>query len=138
VPLPGETGAARVIAGAFGGARGPARTHTPMNVLDVRLESDRSARLPLTDGWTSLLVVLRGTVLVNDDEIVRADQAVRFGRAGDGATLETNAEARILVLDGQPLEEPVVGYGPFVMNTEEEIRRALQDFQAGRFGRLAR
>lgn len=138
VALPDNAGTARVIAGSFDGERGPAQTHTAMNVLDVRLEPGRRTHLPLTDGWTSLLVVLGGTVLVNDDAVVRADQAAQLGRSGDGVTVEANNDTRILLLDGEPLGEPVVGYGPFVMNTQQEIRQALDDFRSGRFGGLAR
>lgn len=135
--LPDTAGTVRVIAGNLDGLAGPARTHTPMNVLDVRLEADRRAELPLTDGWTSLLVVLHGTVLVNDETIVRGGQVARLDSAGTGVGIESNTDATILVLEGEPLNEPVVGYGPFVMNTQEEIRQALSDFRSGRFGRLA-
>ena len=138
VALPDDAGTVRVIAGAFDGVRGRAATHTPMNVLDVKLARDRHTRLPLTDGWTSVVVVLHGTVRVNEDRIVRGGQAVHLDRAGDGVIIESNSEATLLVLDGEPIDEPVVGYGPFVMNTQEEIRQALDDFRTGRFGRLAR
>lgn len=137
VSLSDGAGTVRVIAGTIDGVHGPADTHTPMNVLDVRLEPDRRVQLPLTDGWTSVVVVLHGTVLVNDDRVVRGGQAVPLDRAGDAVTVESNTEATLLVLDGRPIDEPVVGYGPFVMNTQEEIRQALKDFQSGRFGRLA-
>ncbi|HKK31218.1 MAG TPA: pirin family protein [Alphaproteobacteria bacterium] len=135
--LPDAAGTARVIAGTFQGMTGPARTHSPMNVLDLRLEAGRRVELPLTDGWTSLLVVLHGTVLVNDDAVARGGQVVRLDRAGKGGSVESNTDAKILVLEGEPLGEPVVGYGPFVMNTQQEIRQALDDFRSGRFGRLA-
>lgn len=137
VLLPDGAGTARVIAGTIGGVHGPADSHTPMNVLDVRLGQEQCVQLPLTDGWTSVVVVLHGTILVNDDQVVRNGQAVQLDRAGDAVTVESNTEATLLVLDGRPIDEPVVGYGPFVMNTQEEIRQALKDFQSGRFGRLA-
>ena len=107
------------------------------HVLDVRVDPGRRVRLPLTDGWTSVVVVLHGTVLVNDDQVVRAAQAVQLAQSGDSVVIESNTDATLLVLDGQPIGEPVVGYGPFVMNTQEEIRQALSDFKSGRFGRLA-
>ncbi|MCC5870613.1 MAG: pirin family protein [Gammaproteobacteria bacterium] len=136
VALPDEAGRVRVIAGEYSGARGPADTRTPMQVWDLRLAQGREVRLPLAEGWTSLLVVLHGTVLVNGSDIVREGQLVQLDREGTDATLEANTDATILVLSGEPIDEPIVGYGPFVMNTQAEIRQAVADYQGGRFGRL--
>ncbi len=136
VALDDGAGTARVIAGEFGDGTGPAHTRTPMNVVDLRLEPDRRIDLPLTEGWTAVVIVLAGTVQVNDTEVLRAAGGVRLGRAGQNATIETNTEARLLILEGQPIDEPVAAYGPFVMNTAEEIRTALTDYREGRFGRL--
>ncbi len=138
IPLPDNAGTVRVMAGRFGDARGPAHTHTPMNVLDLRLEAGKRTHLALSDGWTSALVVLRGTVRVNDAETVLTAQGVQLDRWGNGVTLETETGATILVLNGEPVDEPIAAHGPFVMNTNEEIRQALQDFQSGRFGRLTK
>ncbi len=137
VSLPENAGKLRVIAGAYSGARGPATTRTPMQVWDLRLAQGHHTRLPLTQGWNSLLVVLHGTVMVNGSDIVREGQFVQLDRDGEDATLEANTDATILVLAGEPIDEPVVGYGPFVMNTQAEIRQAIEDFQGGRFGQLA-
>jgi hypothetical protein len=136
VSLPDEAGTLRVIAGDFEGRSGPARTHTPMNVWDLRLVRDGIARLDLPEGWNSMLVVLHGTVQVNDSEIARDGQLVTLGRQGESVLLEANNEATVLVLSGEPIDEPVVGHGPFVMNTSEEIRQAIRDFSSGKFGRI--
>jgi len=136
VALPGDAGAARIIAGELDGERGPARTHTPMNVWDLRLNEGGRAHLDLGEGWTSMLVVLRGTVLVNDTEIAREAQMVHLDRAGKAVTVQANNEALLLVLNAEPIDEPVVGHGPFVMNTAAEIQQAITDFNTGRFGRL--
>ncbi|MEE4303499.1 MAG: pirin family protein [Wenzhouxiangella sp.] len=136
VSLPDEAGVVRVIAGEFDGRKGPARTHTPMNVWDLRLERDGVARLDLPEGWNSMLVVLHGTVQVNDSEIAREGQLVTLDPQGDAVLLEANNEATVLVLSGEPIDEPVVGHGPFVMNSSEEIRQALSDYSSGRFGRI--
>lgn len=138
VPLRDAGGRVRVIAGEFSGTRGPASTHTPVNVLDIRLGAGETTELPLTDGWTSILVALHGPVLVNDDQILRDAEGVRFERRGDGLAIEANADATLLLLEGEPIDEPVAAYGPFVMNTKDEIRTALDEFRAGRFGRLAK
>lgn len=134
--LPDGAGRLRVIAGEFEGRQGPARTYTPMNVWDLRLNPDGSARLDLPDGWNSLLVVLRGTVEVNGAEIAREGQLLVLGTEGDGVLIESNNEASVLVLSGEPIDEPLVGHGPFVMNSEAEIREAIRDYSQGRFGRI--
>lgn len=145
VPLAGEEGDGgdggdsgdgsfvRVIAGAYGGMRGPARTFTPVNLWDLRLEAGRETELSLPDGFTTLLLVLRGRVRVNRGEAVAAGELAIFERQGQGIVLAAQDDATIAVMNGQPIDEPVVGHGPFVMNTREEIAQAMADFRAGRF-----
>lgn len=137
VDLPEGAGRVRVIAGEFDGHNGPARTFTPMDVWDVRIGQGKIGRFEATEGHTLALVVLRGTVLVNGSEIVREGQLVHFDRAGSQVEIEANSDAIVLWLAGEPIDEPVVGYGPFVMNSEAEIRQAISDFNSGRFGRMA-
>lgn len=134
--LPDGAGTLRVIAGDFDGHQGPARTFTPMSVWDLRLDQGGTTRLELADGWNSMLVVLDGTVMVNDSEIARGGELVLLDSAGEGVVVKANNETKILVLSGEPIDEPVVGHGPFVMNSEDEIRQAIRDFSTGRFGRL--
>lgn len=134
--LPGEAGRVRVIAGEYDGHAGPARTFTAMNVWDVRLGQDRVARFQLPEGHTAALVVLRGTVEVNGREIAREAQMVMLDRAGRDVLLEANSDATVLLLSGEPIDEPIVGHGPFVMNSQDEIRQAIADFNDGRFGRM--
>lgn len=136
VALPDGAGQARVIAGRFGGATGPARTYSPMNVLDVRLARDAQVELPQPDGWNTMLMVLGGTVQVNGEAVVRGPGLVTLSGAGEGVSVEANNEAKLLLLSGAPIDEPVVGYGPFVMNSEAEIKQAFADFESGRFGQM--
>ncbi len=136
VALPDGAGTVRVIAGEYGGSKGPARTFTPMNVWDVRLTAGKVAELSQAEGWTVQVVVLAGTVQVNGDTILRAAQMATLATAGRDVTIEANADAKLLLLAGEPIDEPVVGYGPFVMNTREEIARAVEDFNNGKFGRM--
>jgi len=136
VALPLDAGSVRVIAGEYGGQEGPARTFSPLQVWDLRLRSGRLANLPLRDGWGAGLVVLRGAVQVNSDAIVREGEMAVLGLPGAGVLLEASGDAVVLLLSGEPLGEPIVGHGPFVMNTDAEIERAIADFNSGRFGRI--
>lgn len=137
VALPENAGTVRVIAGDYEGHPGPARTFTPMNVWDVRLEQGREARLHGQAGHTLAIVVLHGTVQVNGTQIVRDAQMVVFDREDGDLLLEANSDAVLLWLSGEPIDEPIVGYGPFVMNDAEGIRQAFADFNSGRFGAMA-
>ena len=136
VELPGKAGSVRVIAGDYDGTKGPAATFTPINIWDVRLARDKGATLTLPEGHSVAVVVLAGTVEVNGAEVVRAGQLVVLAREGGETTLEANGEAKLLVLSGEPIDEPVVAHGPFVMNTVGEIKQAMLDFQSGRFGQM--
>ena len=134
VTLADNAGLARVIAGELDGHKGPARTFSPMRILDLRLNPHGLTTLNLPDGWNTALVVLKGTVQVNNQEVAREAQLVVLDAKGENVTIEANNDAVVLVLSGEPLNEPVEGYGPFVMNTREEINQAIDDFNAGRFG----
>lgn len=136
VELPNGAGKLRVIAGRFGEGRGPARTFTPINIWDVRLGRDKSVALNIPEGHTLSVLVLSGTVEVNGHEIAREAQMVLLGRDGGGVTIEANDDAKLLVLTGEPIDEPVVAHGPFVMNTADEIKQAMLDVQNGRFGTM--
>jgi quercetin 2,3-dioxygenase len=138
VQLPNDAGALRVIAGAYDGHTGPARTFTSLDVWDVLLKRDKQVTLTVPEGRALLLVVLRGPVLVNGTDIARDTQLVKFDRAGSTVTLESSGDAALLVLSGEPIDEPIAGYGPFVMNSEAEIHQAIDDFNAGKFGQMRR
>lgn len=136
VALPGRAGELRVIAGEYRSHEGPAHTYTPIDLWDLRLQAGGEVSLAVPEGHTTLLVVLEGTLLVNGDSVVRDEAVVAFERLGEELRLEANNDARLLLLGGEPLDEPVVGHGPFVMNSEQEIHQAFDDFQQGRFGNL--
>jgi redox-sensitive bicupin YhaK (pirin superfamily) len=137
VALPGESGQVRVIAGEYAGHAGPAQTFTPINVWDLRLKAGRSASLDVPEGHNAVLVPLDGTVRVNGTEDVPASRYVVFEQTGGGITVEAQGEdVKALLLTGVPLNEPIAGYGPFVMNTEDEIRQAFVDYREGRFGTM--
>jgi redox-sensitive bicupin YhaK (pirin superfamily) len=125
-------GEVRVIAGHYAGAQGPALTHTPMNVWDVKLNAERSAVFDLPDGWAAMLVVLRGQVMA-DGRHIDAPQTAHFSRPGMTITVHAEADSQMLLLSGAPLDEPIAHYGPFVMNTRQELLEAVEAFKRGVF-----
>ena len=127
---------ARIIAGQFGTAHGPARTFTPVNLWDVRIEAGAEVALPLPRGHNTMVAVLQGDLLI-EGRAVGAAEIARFSVEGEGATIRAHSDATVLVLTGEPIDEPVFGHGPFVMNTRAEIIAAIEDFNAGRFGGIA-
>ena len=142
IPSVTAPGGARVqvIAGEFNGgesgapSRGPAMTFSPVNVWDVQLNAGQAIDLDLHAGYTTLFAVLKGKVNVNTSQDVASPAMVVLERDGTAARLEAaGGDATVLVLHGEPLDEPVAGYGPFVMNTRDEIMQAMQDFQRGTF-----
>lgn len=135
VRLPDDAGHVRVIAGTYEGVSGPALTFTPIDVRDVRLRGGRSVGFRFVDGHTLVLVVVRGAIAVRDTE-ARVGQAIVMERGGRDIAIDARLDAAILILSGEPIDETIVGYGPFVMNTPSEIQQAVDDFNAGRFGRI--
>jgi redox-sensitive bicupin YhaK (pirin superfamily) len=136
VALPDDRGTVRVIAGDFAGTHGAAKTFSPVNVWDVQLSEAAVIEVPVPPGHLSLLIVQQGAVVVNDTP-VKAVELAAFVDEGDRFPVEASSDARLLILTGEPLREPVAGRGPFVMNTPEQIREAILDFQSGKMGRLS-
>ncbi|EMP6171822.1 TPA: pirin family protein [Citrobacter amalonaticus] len=136
VELPDDAGTARIIAGQYQQTTGPAHTFSPLNVWDMRLQQARQVTLSQPEGWSTALVVLKGSITVNGSTIASEAQLVVLSQQGDALHLEATHDASVLLLSGEPLNEPIVGYGPFVMNTRQEIAEAVRDFNAGRFGQL--
>ena len=134
VELPEGAGRVRVIAGQWSTAQGPARTFSPITMLDVALAAGRTAELPQPEGWTTLVVVASGSASVNGAEPVTGPAVVTLSTAGEGVTVQAGSDAKLLLLSGEPIDEPVVGYGPFVMNSQQQIVQAINDFNSGRFG----
>ncbi len=137
VALPNEAGSVRVIAGEYGQEKGPAHTFTPMHVWDMRIRQGGITEFEVPEGWSTALVVLRGTVLVNGDTVAREAQLVVLDKADRHMAIEANSDAVVLLLSGEPIDEPIVGYGPFVMNSQDQITQAISDFNSGRFGQMA-
>jgi len=136
VPLAGGAGTVRVIAGEFEKERGPARTFTPIEVWDMRLRAGKVANLNVPAGQSTALLFLCGGGRVNGSNSVDEGELAVLDREGVTLSIEAGPDSTILLLSGAPIDEPVVGYGPFVMNTENEIRLAMADYRSGRMGHL--
>jgi hypothetical protein len=138
VVLPESAGTVRVIAGEYGERKGPAMTFTPINLWDVNLCGGKSVELALPDGHTSAFLVLSGEVSVNGGNNAAEGDLVIFGRSGDGIGVRAQTNAKLLLMDGEPIAEPIVGRGPFVMNSHAEIEKAFQEYQNGLMGEIGR
>ena len=137
VSLANEQGTVRVIAGEFQGAHGAALTHTWMQVWDVRLNQGADWQVQVPNGDSFIVLVLAGEVQVDDQSILRSAQTGIFSLAGEQVRLRSLSDSKLLILSGQPINEPIVGHGPFVMNTSSEIQQAIQDYRQGKMGKLA-
>lgn len=135
VALDNGAGTLRVIAGQHGDSRGAARTFTPINVWDMELRAGHTTSLALPESHNGILVMLKGEARVNGHAISDAQTAM-LDRGASGVEIKTDTDTRALLLSGEPIDEPLVAYGPFVMNSQEEIRAAFADFASGRFGKI--
>ena len=136
VALPAGAGTLRVIAGRYSGQQGPAATFSELNVWDVRLQSGTEVTLSVPEGHSAAIAVLRGAVTANGSREAQDAELVLLEGSGSGIHIAARADSTILVLSGVPLAEPIAGYGPFVMNTRQEIETAMNDFRLGKFGRM--
>jgi redox-sensitive bicupin YhaK (pirin superfamily) len=137
VELPSGAGCVRVIAGDYQGKHGPARSFSPMNVWDMRLKGGARQEFRVPAGWTTALFVLKGRVRLGAGDIAGAAELAVFERENDAFEIEALEDTTILFLNGQPIDEPIVGLGPFVMNSWAEIEQATADYRSGRMGQLA-
>lgn len=128
-----EGGSLRVIAGEYQGKQGPAHTYSPLNVWDLSMQSGQSQRVDINEQWNAIVVVLKGSVSINEHQ-GGADDTIIFNNSGSEIQITAEEDSTLLLLSGEPLNEPIVGAGPFVMNSEEEIMQAFDDFKSGKFG----
>lgn len=137
VELTDSAGILNVIAGRYNSVDGPAHTFSPINVWDLRLNRGGAIRLAVPEGHTTIVAVLSGIVQMNDSKRAREAELALFEREGAEIALKADSDAKLLVLTGEPIEEPVVGHGPFVMNSTEAIEESIRGFQTGRLGKAS-
>lgn len=134
--LPGNDGVIEVIAGKYNGVSGAATTFSPVNLFNAKLNKDATATFNFPAKYNTALLVIEGSITVNDSEKVPTDNFVLFGNEGEEITIKALENSVVLILSGEPINEPIVSHGPFVMNTYEEINQAIMDVNAGKFGHL--
>lgn len=130
-----DKGFVEIVAGEYKGIKGAATTFTPVNMYNAKLKAGGRAEFDFPENFNTAMLVLDGTVKINGTEI-STDYFVLFENSGEQIVVEANEDSVVLVLSGQPINEPIAAYGPFVMNTEDEIKQAFRDFQTGKFGYL--
>ncbi|MDW5266489.1 MULTISPECIES: pirin family protein [Acidobacteriaceae] len=134
----GTGGYARVIAGEFNGVKGPALTFTPVNLFDVVLKAGEKVEIPLPEGHNASIVLRKGDVSIDGAHSLMGEARIAtLSQSGIGVAIEAKEDSTLLVLSGEPIQEPVASYGPFVMNTREELVQAVEDYKAGKMGQLA-
>jgi hypothetical protein len=137
VELGGGAGQLRVIAGEFHGVNGPAKTFSPVHLYDLRLTAGYQTELTLPEGFNTSVFVLRGRVVINGSHTAQEAELALFGHTGERVLLEASENVTLLVLSGEPIREPIARYGPFVMNTQEELVQAVNDYRADKMGHLS-
>lgn len=129
-------GEIEIIAGEYKGIKGAATTFTPMNMFNLKLKSDAEASFSFPANFNTALLVIEGSVKVNDKDIAPTDHFILMSNDGEDFTVKATDDAIVLLLSAAPIGEPIAAHGPFVMNTRQELIEAFNDFNTGKFGYL--
>jgi redox-sensitive bicupin YhaK (pirin superfamily) len=134
--LPANDGYLEVIAGEYKGVKGPAYTFTPIEMYNVHLKKDSAVTINLPENYNTAILVIEGKVTINETDTAAIDHLILFKNEGEHINIQATEDCVLLVLSGKPINEPIASYGPFLMNTEEEIAQAFEDYNMGKFGYL--
>ena len=134
--LPNKTGIVEIIAGEYQGLKGSVSTFSPVNMLNVKLEKYGKAEFNFPNTYNTGLLVIEGSIMINKKESAPTNHFVLFENKGIDFLIEATEKSVVLIISGEPLNEPIVAQGPFVMNTYQEIVQAIEDFNRGKFGYL--
>ena len=134
LPLGGEV---EIIAGEFGGVKGPATTFTPVHLYNLKLKKGEAIDLSFPAGYTTALLAIEGSALLNGEEKLPLNSLALLEQEGEEFRVAALEDGVFLLMSGEPLNEPIAQYGPFLMNTQAEIAQAIDDYQQGKFGYLA-
>ncbi|PWN62082.1 pirin family protein [Chryseobacterium oncorhynchi] len=132
----GENGLVEVIAGEYNGHSGPADTFTPVHMMNAKLKAGGKAEFNFPAHFNTAALVIEGNIIINGDENIKADHFALFKNEGETFTIEAKEDSVVLIISGEPINEPIYPHGPFVMNSREEIMQAFEDFNTGKFGYL--
>lgn len=136
VELENNAGSIDIIAGEYEDQKGPAASFSPLSLFNVKLKKGKGTSFSFNENHNTGLLIIKGSVTVNNSEKAPTNHFVLFKNKGKEFTLRADEDATILVLSGEPIDEPIASYGPFVMNTNEEIKQTIDDFNNGKFGYL--
>ena len=136
VDLGNGVGTIDIIAGEFENNKGPASSFSPLSLFNVKLKKGKGTSLSFKESHNTGLLVIKGNVTINNSEKAPTNHFVLFNNKGSEFTIRADDDAEILILSGEPIDEPIASYGPFVMNTNDEIRQTIDDFNNGKFGYL--
>lgn len=136
VPISEQGGVVEVISGEYQNTKGKASTFSPINMLNAKMKKDQKVSFSFPKHYNTAMLVIEGKVLVNGEDIVGTDHFVLFDNVGEEFNIEANGDAIVLVLSGEPLNEPIAAHGPFVMNTRKELIEAFEEYNSGKFGSL--
>ena len=136
IAVPNNGGFIEVIAGNYDGNKGAASTFSPVHLMNAKMVAGGEARFSFPANYNTCLLVIEGSVIVNETEDVPLDHFALFSNNGETFSIKASEDAVVLILSGEPLKEPIAAHGPFVMNTRQEIMQAFEDYENGKFGEL--